>query len=150
VAHADSFATKSGIAVEDIDSGAFDERALFHILNLAREHKFNVLLTARKAPGAWDISLPDLRSRARSLPVVTIEPPDDNLLMAVLVKLFSDRQIPATTAAVRHLARNMERSMEFALQLVDRIDARLWDTGREMTRDLASKVLAEMLDHHEH
>lgn len=137
-------ATASGVAVEDVDSGPFDERALFHLLNLAREQKFSVLLTAREAPGAWDISLPDLRSRARSLPVVAIEPPDDVLLTAVLVKLFADRQIPATPAAVRHLARHMERSMQFALQLVERIDSRVWTTSREVTRDLARTVLSEM------
>ncbi len=143
-ASADALATSSGIAVEDVDAGEFDERALFHLLNLAREQKFSVLLTARNAPGAWKIALPDLRSRARSLPVVAIEPPDDELLTAVLVKLFADRQIPATPAAVRHLARHMERSMKFALQLVQEIDTRVWSTSREVTRDLARAVLSEM------
>ena len=137
-------ATASGIAVEDVDAGTFDERALFHLLNLAREQNFSVLLTARQAPGTWDITLPDLRSRVRSLPVIAIEPADDDLLAAVLVKLFSDRQIPATPTAVRHLARHMDRSMEFALQLVENIDRRVWDTSRMVTRDLARSVLAEM------
>ncbi|MGI9407608.1 MAG: hypothetical protein ACR2O4_14645, partial [Hyphomicrobiaceae bacterium] len=92
--------------------------------------------------------LPDLRSRARSLAVVAIEPPDDFLLATVLIKLFGDRQIPATPAAIQHLARHMDRSMGFALQLVERIDTRLWDTKREVTRDLARKVLAEMTEYH--
>lgn len=143
-ADAAELATSGGVAVEDVDAGAFDERALFHLLNLAREQQFNVLLTARTPPGAWDITLPDLRSRARSLPVVAIEPPDDELLTAVLVKLFADRQIPATPAAVRHLARHMERSMQFALQLVHKIDTRVWSTSREVTRELARAVLSEM------
>ncbi|MEL7542393.1 MAG: hypothetical protein AAGJ70_01330 [Pseudomonadota bacterium] len=145
-ATADQAAAGGGIAIEDIDRTSRDERALFHVLNLAREHRFHVLLTARTAPGQWDVALPDLRSRVRSLPLVTIEPPDDTLLTAVLVKLFADRQLPATPAAVRHLARHMERSMAFALRLVERIDARVWDTRREVTRDLARDVLLELGD----
>lgn len=144
----------NGIAVEDVDAGgedgAFDERALFHLLNLAREQSFHVLLTARTMPGAWDISLPDLRSRVRSLAVVSIETPDEMLLSAVLVKLLADRQIPATPPAVRHLARHMERSMAFALRIVEQIDTRLWNTPREVTRDLARDVLAELQEHNGH
>ncbi|MEO0618922.1 MAG: hypothetical protein AAFZ01_06530 [Pseudomonadota bacterium] len=143
-ATADHAAVEGGIAIEDMDRVARDERALFHVLNLAREHRFHVLLTARTPPGQWDIALPDLRSRVRSLPLATIEPPDDALLTAVLVKLFADRQLPATPAAVRHLARHMERSMAFAMHLVERIDARVWDTRREVTRDLARDVLLEL------
>ncbi|MEL6288451.1 MAG: chromosomal replication initiator DnaA [Pseudomonadota bacterium] len=137
-------ANPAGITVEDIDRETVDERALFHLLNLAREQKFHVLLTARTPPGSWSIDLPDLRSRVRSFPVATIDPPDDALLGALLVKLFADRQLPATPAAVRHLARHMERSMACALALVERIDDRVWVERREVTRDLARLVLAEL------
>ena len=139
-----TLATTAGLTVEDIDAVSFDERALFHLLNHARETGFSVLLTARKNPGNWLISLPDLRSRARSLPVIEIEQPDPELLAAVLVKLLNDRQIPATPSAVRHLARHMDRSMSDAMKLVEKIDNRLWDTPKEVTRDLARNVLAEL------
>ena len=71
----------------------FDETALFHLLNLAREEAAYVLLTARTAPAAWTIRTPDLASRLKALPVVALAPPDDALLRAVLVKLFADRQL---------------------------------------------------------
>ena len=35
------------LVAEDLADGAFDERALFHLLNLAREDEAFVLLTAR-------------------------------------------------------------------------------------------------------
>ena len=38
--------------------------------------------------GELDVALPDLRSRLRALPFVTIAPPDEALLKAVLVKHF--------------------------------------------------------------
>src|SRR5262249_58304922 len=39
------------LVVEDVAAGAFDARALFHLLNLAREGEAFGLLTARVAPG---------------------------------------------------------------------------------------------------
>ena len=79
------------LVVEDIAAGAFDERALFHLLNLAREEEAFVLLTARAAPVTFAIR--DLGSRLNAIPVVSMAAPDDALLRAVLVKLFADRQL---------------------------------------------------------
>ena len=46
--------------VEDIAAGAFDERELFHLINLAREEQAYLLLTARNSPAGWSTSLRDL------------------------------------------------------------------------------------------
>ena len=69
--------TRAGLLSEDIDPATMDERALFHLLNLAREHEAFVLMTARQPPSAFEIDLRDLRSRLRALPVVTLAQPDD-------------------------------------------------------------------------
>jgi chromosomal replication initiation ATPase DnaA len=137
-------AAKAG-AIEDIDRGIADEKALFHLLNLVREQGGHLLMTARTPPGEWNITLPDLRSRLRACPVVAIAPPDDGLIAAVLVKLLTDRQLPATPAGVTYLARHMERSMAAALRLVEEIDQALWrQPKRELTRDFARAVLARV------
>src|SRR5271155_3795666 len=43
------------LVVEDLRSADFDERALFHLLNLAREDEAYVLITARKPPTTWQV-----------------------------------------------------------------------------------------------
>ena len=58
---------------------AYDEKALFHLLNLARENRLFVLLTAQSAPSRWGISLPDLLSRLNAVPAVEIGAPDEAL-----------------------------------------------------------------------
>src|SRR5471032_80360 len=58
------------LVVEDLTTGKFDERALFHLLNLVREETAWLLITARQAPAATAIELNDLASRVRSLPAV--------------------------------------------------------------------------------
>ena len=52
------------LVVEDLAAGAFDERALFHLLNLAREEGAFVLLTARTAPAGMDDRHPRSRLAA--------------------------------------------------------------------------------------
>ncbi len=58
--------------IEDAPSDTLDEPAFFHLLNLAREQKAYVLLTALAPPPAWDIALPDLLSRLKAAPAVAI------------------------------------------------------------------------------
>lgn len=133
-----------GLAVENLESGVGDERALFHALNLAREHKHSILLTSRVAPGDLKISLPDLRSRLRALPHVAIDPPDQSLLQGLLVKLFADRQLAVEPQLIAHLVRHMERSASAAQKLVAEIDRRALATHRKVTRVLATEALASL------
>jgi chromosomal replication initiation ATPase DnaA len=112
------------VLVEDLHAGVADQRALFHLLNLVREHKLTLLLTSRAPPGELDFSLPDLRSRLRALPLVTIEPPDEALLKAVLVKHFTDRQLAVEPHTIGYIALRLEQSMEAAAAIVAEIDSR--------------------------
>jgi len=64
------------LVIEDAAADAFDERALFHLLNLAREQQAFVLLTARTPPAAWSFAIRDLGSRLRALPSVCLAPPE--------------------------------------------------------------------------
>ena len=132
------------IVVENLERGVREQKALFHALNLAREHKYSILLTSRTAPGDLDIELPDLRSRLRALPHVAIEPPDEALLHGLLVKLFADRQLTVEPQLIAHLVRHMERSASAAQSLVAEIDRRALETHRKVSRALATEVLAAM------
>lgn len=129
------------LVVEDIDRGIADERTLFHLLNLAREHRLSILLTSRAAPGDLDIALPDLRSRLRASPVATIAVPDEALLKSVLVKLFADRQLAVEPHVIGHLALHMERSMRAAIGIVAEADRLALARQRRVTRVIAAEAL---------
>lgn len=140
----DQLVAHGSLAVENLEQGVGDERALFHALNLAREHKYSILLTSRIAPGDLKIALPDLRSRLRALPHVAIDPPDQALLQGLLVKLFADRQLAVEPQLIAHLVRHMERSANAAQRLVAEIDRRALETHRKVTRALATEALASV------
>jgi len=141
----DDVASANGaLLVEDLHGGIAHERALFHLLNLVREHRLSMLLTSRVPPGELDVRLPDLRSRLRALPLVSIARPDEGLLKAVLVKHFSDRQLAVEPHVVNHLALHMEQSMEAAANIVAEIDRLAMASHRKVTRALAAEALARL------
>lgn len=132
------------LVIEDCDAGPLDEPALFHLMNAIKARGGSLLLTARRSPDLWGLAVPDLLSRLRLAPAATIEPPDDALLRAVLVKLFIDRQLVVDTAVIDALALRMERSFAAARQVVDRLDKVALERGRRVTRPLVQEVLAEL------
>lgn len=128
------------LVLEDLRPGRFDELALFHLINLAREERAYVLLTARTGPAGWRIEIPDLASRLRALPVLTLAAPDDALLRAVIVKLFVDRQLAVEENVVAFLAARIERSVAGARDAVDRLDREALRQQRPVTRALAGDL----------
>jgi len=129
------------LVVEDLKSSDFDERALFHLLNLAREDGASVLITARVQPSAFEIELRDLRSRLRAVPAVQLLPPDDQLFRALVVKFCADRQLSVDETVVSYLATRIERSCAAARQAVELLDTEALRLGRPVTRALAAELL---------
>jgi chromosomal replication initiation ATPase DnaA len=130
------------LVVEDAPAGT-DERALFHLINMAREEQASLLLTARDPPAAWSIALPDLASRLRAMPVVTLQAPDDAMLRGVIVKLAADRQLALDDSVVSYIARRIERSFAAARAAVIALDSEALRQGRAPSRALAAEILRE-------
>jgi chromosomal replication initiation ATPase DnaA len=128
------------LAVEDLKPEGFDERALFHLMNLAREEDAFVLITARMPPSAFEIELRDLRSRLRAVPVVSLASPDDRLLRALIVKFCADRQLAIDESLVGYLVGRIERSYGAARRAVELLDSESLRLGRPVTRALAAEL----------
>lgn len=127
--------------IEDVDAGALDESGLFHLINAARGTNTHLLLTARRFPAAWGISLPDLASRLKAAATVEIREPDDALLAGVVTKLFADRQIEVEPHVVQFLARRIERSLATAIRVVERLDHMALERQGPITRALAAEAV---------
>lgn len=131
------------LVLEDCADGSVDERALFHLLNLVREQEAFLLMTGRSAPALWDVSLPDLVSRLRAVPVVPVAPPDDALLRAVMVKLFADRQLAVDENLVGYLLTRVGRSFAALQDTVRLLDREALQRKRPVTRALASELFRD-------
>lgn len=128
------------LVLEDLRPDALDERALFHLLNLAREERAYLLITARLPPGAFSVGINDLASRLRAIPVVPLAPPDDALLRALIVKLAADRQLSIDEPLANFLANRIERSFAAAWSAVARLDEEAMRLQRPVTRALAAEL----------
>lgn len=134
----------TAVVVEDADRIAGDRAAetrLFHLHNHVLAGGGRLLITAATAPGRWGLALPDLASRMEATTVAALQPPDDALLAAVLVKQFADRQITVAPSLIPWLVRRMDRSFEAARALVAALDARALSKGGPVTQAMAREVL---------
>lgn len=136
-----SLALASAFVVEEANLA--DERALFHLFNAVRESKGSLLITGREPPARWSTELPDLRSRLASIPAVGIDPPDDVMMEAVLVKLFTDRQLVVAPDVVAYALRRMDRSFAAARHLVATADKKSLTGKRPITIPLIKTIIGE-------
>ncbi|MFS8044906.1 DnaA regulatory inactivator HdaA [Rhizobium sp. BR 314] len=137
-------AANGPVVFEDVDRLGFDDTELFHVINSVRENGTSLLMTSRLWPMSWPVTLPDLRSRLKAATVVEIGEPDEELLSQIIVKLFADRQLYIDDKLVLYIVNRMERSMNAAQLIVDRLDRLALGRGTRITRVLAAEVLDEL------
>ncbi|MGG7577467.1 DnaA regulatory inactivator HdaA [Rhizobium sp. Nf11,1] len=137
-------AANGPVLFEDADRLGFDDNTLFHVINSVRENGTSLLMTSRLWPMSWPVLLPDLRSRLKAATVVEIGEPDEALLSQVIVKLFADRQLYIDDKLVLYIVNRMERSLNAAQMIVERLDRLALSRGTKITRSLAAEVLNEL------
>ena len=118
-----------------------DEVKMLQLYNRLREDGGHLLLIARRPVTEWRIRLPDLRSRLAAAPSVAIRPPDDQLLAALFMKLFDDRQLQISEPVISYLLTHMERSFAAVHQLVEALDHLSLSRKRPITVPLARMAL---------
>ncbi len=144
VADAVAGAGSRPVLIDDIDAAPVDEQGLFHLINAVRGAGSHLLLTARRFPMAWGVSLADLSSRLKAAATVEIHEPDDLLLAGVVTKLFADRQVEVEPHVVQYLVRRIERSLATAMRVVERLDRAALEQKTRITRALAAEVVSAM------
>ncbi len=106
------------------------------------------MLTAARPPRQWPLALPDLASRMQATATVALEPPDDALLTAVLVKHMAERQISIAPEVLSYAIQRMDRSFASAAALAAAlnraaINARRGDVTKPMVRTALDRLDAD-------
>ncbi len=136
------FVRKTGGRLFD-DAERHDEERLFHAWNEAQERRRPLLLIAGSPPPAWDIMLPDLRSRLTATPQIRIEEPDDGLVAQLVAKLLADRGLVISPDVADYLVPRIERSYLAVQQVVDVIDRAMLSGQRRMSLAMVRRALTE-------
>ena len=99
-----------------------DETLLYSLFNLIDQDNKYLLLTSRKAVNKMKFNLPDMFSRAKNCLFVEIEKPDDELIFAIILKNFSDRQIKLDKKIIEFIIKRINRSYSKIYEFIYKID----------------------------
>ena len=137
------FQENNMIIIEDIDliSSVEEEEYLFHSINLSKELNKVLLLTSGVNLSDIIIKTPDLRSRLDSIQSVKILEPNDDLMNALILKLFHDRQILIKPNIISYLMQRIERSYLGISSIVDLIDNVSLSKHKSISKNLIKELL---------
>lgn len=124
-----------------------DEEAMFHLFNLYRDQGGYILFTSNIAPARIPFKLPDLSSRLKMIPAIGISEPDDELLSALIIKLFMDRQITISREIINYILVNMHRSFSYAHKLVEEIDNVSLSYKRAVSIPIVKEAISNLSQH---
>jgi DnaA regulatory inactivator Hda len=130
----------ANILVDDVDRMA-DDADLFHLYNAVRAAGGTVLFTARVPPARWEGRLRDLVSRLSAVANVAVQPPDDVLMGAVVLKMLADQHLEVEPEVLRYIVERTERSFEAARALVTDLNRVSLAERRAVTIPLVRQVL---------
>jgi len=117
------------------------EETLFHAWNRAQSTRRPLLIIADDAPGYWKPQLPDLRSRLKASPRLTIAEPDEQLATELIEKLLGARGLAAPPEVLNYLRPRIERSYVAVLRLIDAVDDLSLARRQRLTVPLARLAL---------
>ena len=118
------------------------ETRLFHLHNHLQSTGGALLMASSLPVTQAGFQLPDLLSRLQGTACTRIEAPDDDLLHAVLLKNFMDRQLSPTPTIIAYILKNMDRTFIAASELVTELDAQSMASKRPIGRKMVADILS--------
>ena len=118
------------------------EKLLYSIFNLIdSENKF-LIINSINPINEMDFQLKDLVSRAKNCLFAKIENPDDELMNAIILKNFSDRQIKIDSKLIEYIAKRIDRSYSKISQFIYKID----ELSLKKKKPIDFKIIKEILN----
>ena len=109
------------IIIDDFEE-CNEEEILYSIFNLIDQDNKYLLINSLKPINKIKYKLPDLASRSKNCLYAEIENPDDELLFAIILKNFSDRQINIEKKIINFIISRVDRSYSKIDEFIYKID----------------------------
>ena len=134
------FKTHQNLIIENFDEN-FDEKNMYSLINVVdRDNKF-ILINSTTPINQMNIKLKDLISRLNNCIFAKIDNPDDDLIYAILIKNFSDKQLQIKKNYIEYIIKNIDRSYEKIYEFINKID----QTSLKKKRPIDLKIIKEVL-----
>ena len=109
------------IIIDDFDK-KYDEKITYSIFNLIDQDNKYMVINSIIPINEIQFKLPDMLSRSKNCLSAKIENPDDDLIFAIILKNFSDRQIKVEKRIIEFIISRIDRSYSKIYEFIYKID----------------------------
>ena len=99
-----------------------DQNILYSIFNFVEQFNKYLIINSIDPISSVNFSLPDLKSRIKNCIFAKIDKPDDDMIFALILKHFSDRQIKIEKKIIEYITKRIERSYGKILDFIYKVD----------------------------
>ena len=113
--------SQKNIILENLDNNV-DEKLIYSLINFIEQDKKFLIITSKLPIVDIKFKLDDLMSRSKNFLLFNIQQPDDELMFALILKNFSDRQISIDKKLINYIIKRIDRSYSKILHFIYKID----------------------------
>ena len=120
-----------------------DENSLFSLINFVDQNNKYLLINSIKPINEIQFKLRDLRSRSKNCLIAKIDKPDDNLIMVLISKCLSDRQVLIDKKLIEYITKRITRSYGKIFEFIYKIDEMSLKKKKSIDLKIIKEVLGE-------
>ena len=118
-----------------------DERLIYSLFNIIDQDNKYLIINSLIPASEISFKLEDLRSRTKNCLVAKIDKPEDDLMFALILKNFSDRQITIDKKLIDFIIKRVDRSYGKIFEFIYKID----EISLKRKKSIDFKIIKEVL-----
>ena len=99
-----------------------DEKLMYSIFNIVDQDNKYLIINSIKPINEFNFNLEDLKSRSKNCLFAKIDSPDDEMIFAIILKNFSDRQIQIDKKLIDFIIKRIDRSYGKIADFIYKVD----------------------------
>jgi len=128
------------IILDNFDKN-IDENLIYSLFNVIDQDNKYLIINSLNPINEMNFELNDLKSRTKNCLVAKIDKPDDDLMFALILKNFSDRQIVVDKKLINFIIKRVDRSYDKIFEFIYKID----QISLKKKKPIDFKIIKEVL-----
>jgi len=134
------FKLYENIIIDDYNNKC-DEKLMYSIFNLVDQDNKYLIINSQTPINEINYELNDLKSRSKNCLFAKIDNPDDELMFAIILKSFSDRQIQIDKKLIDYIIKRIDRSYGKIEEFIYKVD----ELSLKKKKAIDFKIIKEIL-----
>jgi len=118
-----------------------DEKLMYSIFNFVDQDNKYLIINSVMPINEFNFNLEDLKSRSKNCLFAKIDSPDDDLIFAIILKSFSDRQIQIDKKLIDFIIKRIDRSYGKIADFIYKVD----ELSLKKKKAIDLKIIKEIL-----